>query len=108
MDHVFLDAMIDSLKVLAFIFIFNVLLSFVESLLTNKMSKSNKINPLTGSLFGLIPQCGVSVISADLYIKEHITLGTIIAIFVACSDEAVPLILSSPEKAIYVLPLLFL
>ena len=106
MDHVFLDALIDSLKVLVFIFVFNVLLSFVESLLTNKISKSNKINPLTGSLFGLIPQCGVSVISADLYIKEHITLGTIIAIFIACSDEAVPIILSTPDKALYVLPLL--
>ena len=106
MDHVFFHALLDSLKVLAFVFIFNVLLSFFESFFTNKLAKSHKINPLTGSLFGLIPQCGVSVISADLYIKEHLTMGTIVAIFIACSDEAIPIILSNPSKALYVLPLL--
>ena len=81
-------------------------MSFFESFFTNKLAKSYKINPLTGSLFGLIPQCGVSVISADLYIKEHLTMGTIVAIFIACSDEAIPIILSNPSKALYVLPLL--
>ena len=106
MDHVFFHALLDSLKVLAFVFVFNVLLSFFESFFTNKLAKSHKINPLTGSLFGLIPQCGVSVISADLYIKEHLTMGTIVAIFIACSDEAIPIILSNPSKALYVLPLL--
>ena len=98
MFDVFLDSFIDSLKVLAFIFVFNVLISFFETFFTNKLIKNKKINPFTGSLFGLIPQCGVSVVSADLYVKEHITLGTIIAIFISCSDEALPIILSSDKK----------
>lgn len=108
MDHVFIHALIDSLKILAFIFAFNVILSFFEAKLTKKLSKQNKTSPLTGSFFGLIPQCGVSVVAADLYIKTHITLGTIIAIFIACSDEAIPIILSEPSKALSVLPLLLL
>ena len=106
MFDVFLDSFIDSLKVLAFIFVFNVLISFFETFFTNKLIKNKKINPFTGSLFGLIPQCGVSVVSADLYVKEHITLGTIIAIFISCSDEAFPIILSSDKTAFYVIPLL--
>ncbi len=108
MDHVFIHALLDSLQILLFVFIFNVILSFFESKFTSKITKTSKINPLTGAAIGLIPQCGVSVISADLYVKEHLTLGTLVAIFIACSDEAVPIILSSPDKAISVLPLLLI
>ena len=108
MDHVLLDALLDSLKVLLFVFIFNFLLSFFEDKLTKKIENSNKINPLTGSIIGLIPQCGVSVISADLYVKNHITLGTIVAVFIACSDEAIPMILSESDKIIYLIPLILI
>ena len=105
-EHIFLHSLLESIRIVAFVFTFNVLLSFVETYFTDKFAKNSKINPLTGSLFGLIPQCGVSVIGADLYVKNHITLGTIIAIFIACSDEAIPIILSSDKKAIYIIPLI--
>ena len=108
MDHVLLHAVLESLKIIAFVFLFNVVLSFFEATFTEKLTKENKINPLTGSLFGLIPQCGVSVVCADLYVKKHITMGTIIAVFISCSDEAIPIILSSPNKALSVLPLLII
>ena len=106
LEHVFLHSLLDSLKILAIVFVFNVLLSFIETYFTDKLAKSHKINPFSGALFGLIPQCGVSVIGADLFIKRHITLGTIVAIFIACSDEAIPIILSVQEKAFYIIPLL--
>ena len=108
MCHVFLHALLDSLKILAFVFIFNLILSYFEVKLTKFLSKKHKTNPLTGAIFGLIPQCGVSVIGADLYLKSHITMGTIVAMFIACSDEAIPIILSEPRKALYVIPLLVL
>ena len=108
MEHVFLHSLLDSLKVLIFVFIFNVLLSLFENYFANKMTNSKKINPLTGSLFGLIPQCGVSVLGADLYVKNHISIGTLIALFIACSDEAIPIILSKADKAIYVILLVVL
>lgn len=106
MTDVLLDALVDSLKILVFVFVFNILFALVEPVLTKKLSKKNKINPLTGAAFGLIPQCGVSVIGADLYIKSHITMGSLVAIFIACSDEAIPIVLSEPTKAISVIPLL--
>lgn len=108
MNEVFLDALLDSLMILAFVFIFNVLLSIVEPIMTKKLSKDNKLNPLSASVFGLIPQCGVSVIGADLYIKSHITMGSLVAIFIACSDEAIPIMLSEPSKILSVFPLLLL
>ena len=109
MEHIFEHTLLESFKVVIVVFIFNIIFSYYENYITNKLLKNNKkVNPITGALFGLIPQCGISVISSDLYVKQHITTGTIIAVFIACSDEAIPIILSNPDKAISVLPLLLL
>ena len=109
MGHVFEHALTDSLQVIIFVLLFNVLLSFFENFIINKLLKNDKkVNSLTGALFGLIPQCGVSVLSADLYVKEHVSMGTIVAVFIACSDEAVTMILSDSNKVLTVLPLLLL
>ena len=105
---VVIDSMIDSLKVLAVVFIVNILLSFFENKLSHVFSHHEKASPLIGASMGLIPQCGISVVSADLYIKNHISLGTIIAIFISCSDEALPILLSSSDKAIMVIPLILI
>lgn len=105
---IILDALKDSALVFAFVFLIHVLLSFFEHKLTNFMVKHKKTGPLFGSLFGLIPQCGTSVMGAELYIKKYITIGTLAAIFLSCSDEAFIAILTSgkPDKMLMVLPLI--
>ena len=105
---IILDALKDSALVFAFVFLIHVLLSFFEHKLTNFMVKHKKTGPLFGSLFGLIPQCGTSVMGAELYIKKYITIGTLAAIFLSCSDEAFIAILTSgkPDKILMVLPLI--
>ena len=108
MIDVLLDSFIDGLKVLAIAFIFNIALSFMEGKVSKILSKNNKVSPLLGATAGLIPQCGVSVVAGDLYIKEHITTGTLLAVFFACSDEALPLMFTNPSKIIYVIPLLLI
>ena len=108
MIDVLLDSFIDGLKVLAIAFIFNIALSFMEGKVSKILSKNNKVSPLLGATAGLIPQCGVSVVAGDLYIKEHITTGTLLAVFFACSDEALPLMFTNSSKMIYVIPLLLI
>lgn len=72
-----------------------------------KSSRLNgKLGPLLGSATGLIPQCGVSVMAAKLFEQKYITVGTLLAIFFATSDEAFIIMLSSGEGAMWVLPLL--
>ena len=66
----------------------------------------NKMGPLIGSATGLIPQCGFSVMAAKLYEQKYITVGTLLAIFMATSDEAFIIMLSSGEGAVWVLPML--
>lgn len=65
-----------------------------------------KLGPLVGAATGLIPQCGFSVMAAKFFEKKYITLGTLLAIFMATSDEAFILMLGSGEGAVWVLPML--
>ena len=109
--EIFLDILLDSLKdsilVFAFVFLFHVILSFIETPVSNFLIKRKKTSPIFGGLFGLIPQCGTSVVAAELYIKRYITFGTIIAIFLACSDEALLVLLGAwNEKTLMIFPLI--
>lgn len=108
MLDVLLDAFIDSLKTFGIVFIIYLVMSIVEHKLSKKMTLNSKLSPALGGLIGLIPQCGFSIIASDLYKKRHITLGTLIAIFIVCSDEAIPLILTNPEKIGFLIPLIIL
>lgn len=105
--EVMLDALKDSALVFAFVFLVHLLLAFFEEKLADFLVHRRKASTVFGSLFGLIPQCGTSVLGADLYIKRYITIGTLVAIFLSCSDEAVIVMLTQwNDKTIMVLPLL--
>lgn len=103
-----LDALKDSLICFAVVLLFNFLISFLDGKLSVKLKKESPLSPLLGASFGLIPQCGFSVIAADLYMKEKITMGTLVAVFIACSDEALPILLSHPDKILMIFPLLLI
>ena len=96
-----LDTFLDSLKDAAIVFAiaitFYIILSFFEDKISKILDKHTKIGPLLGASLGLIPQCGISVVSADMYVKKHITIGTLIALFLSCSDEALPILFSRLE-----------
>lgn len=105
--HSVLHATLDTLKIFVIIYLVYLIVEVVENKLSKPLSSGKKKwSPLAGAGFGLIPQCGFSVVATDLFAKKHITMGTLIAIYVATSDEALPILLSSPEKAWSVLPLL--
>ena len=106
--HGFLHALQDSLISFAIIFVIYVIIELVENKLSNKLQKAKKFSPVFGALYGLIPQCGFSVVATDMFVKRHITIGTLLAIYIATSDEALPILLSSPDKILSVIPLLIL
>ena len=103
--HILLHALLDTLNVLVVIFIIYIILSFIEDKISSKIEKNNKYSPVIGATIGLIPQCGFSVVSADLYRKDKITIGTMLAVFISCSDEALPILLSNPDKILSIIPM---
>lgn len=106
MKDIILDTLIDSLKILPFLFIAFLIIEYFEHKLNNKtkkiISKSGKYSPILGSLLGLIPQCGFGVVATNLYITRIISLGTLIGIYLSTSDEMLPIMLSkkAPLKVI--------
>lgn len=106
MAEVFLDAFIDSLKLLAAVAVFTYVIALIEPKLSSSVKLKGKLAPLIGTSIALLPQCGFSVVATDLYHKRHITLGTLIGVYLATSDEALPVFLSYPSKALHVLPII--
>ena len=106
--EIIFDALKDSALVFAFVLLIHILLSFFENSLAKFLVKRKKAGVVFGSLFGIVPQCGTSVMGAELYIKKFISIGTLIAIFLSCSDEALVAILACGDgsKMLSVLPLI--
>lgn len=108
MFDVFIDSLIDSLKVFGVSFVLYFIFSFIHEKVNNTFKKHKEISPLIGASCGLIPECGISVVGADMYQKKQISMGTILAIFFACSDEAIFILCSDYKKIIYVIPLILI
>lgn len=104
------DALIDSLNLLPFLFVMFVFIEWIEIYFTKKKHLfvffMKKIGPLFGSLFASIPQCGFSVIASTLYTRRILSRGTLLSVYLATSDEAIPIIISEPSKAYLVLPII--
>lgn len=101
MLDVLLDALFDTLKTLPFLFGAYLLIEFLEhkasDRLTGALSRMGPLGPLGGAALGLVPQCGFSVAAANFYAGRLISAGTLVAVFLATSDEALPIMLSRPE-----------
>lgn len=96
-----LDAFLDTLYIVPILYIAYLLVSYFSHNNNEKYSKilhkTQKAGPVIGSLLGCVPQCGFSSVMSQLYSKKLVTLGTLIAVFVATSDEAIPIMISKPE-----------
>ena len=109
MAEVFLDGLLDSLKVFPFLFLMYAVIEFLEH--RTKITRQENllrggIAPLLGAATGIVPQCGFSVMAAKLYDKKLIRTGTVLAVFLATSDEALIILLSEGTRAFAVMPII--
>lgn len=96
--EVLTDALLDTLKLLPFLFLLYILIELMEH--NTRVGKANgaltgRFAPFVGAATGLVPMCGFSVMAAKLYEHRHLTLGTLFAVFIATSDEAFLILLLS-------------
>lgn len=93
-----LDSLIDSVKLLPFLFLTYLAMEYLEHKAGAKMQeairKSGKGGPVIGSILGVFPQCGFSAAASNLYAGRIITMGTLIAIYLSTSDEMLPVMIS--------------
>ena len=89
---------IDSIKLLPFLFVTYLIMEYIEHKTSKKaketIKKSGKYGPLFGSILGIFPQCGFSVSATNLYSARVITLGTLISVYLVTSDEMIPIFIS--------------
>jgi hypothetical protein len=110
MYDLFIDALIDSAKTIPFLLAVYIGIEFIESSYTRKIlekiERAGSAGPIAGALAGILPQCGFSVFATALYTQRLLTIGTLMAVYLATSDEALPVMLSHPGGASLILPLI--
>lgn len=106
--HALEHAFFDTLALLPWLVIIYIVIELLENKTDFSRSKrlQGKGAPLIGSVTGLIPQCGFSVMAAKLFEQKYITVGTLFAIFLSTSDEAFIILLSDGAGAVWLLPLI--
>ena len=104
------DVLIDGARMIPFLLFAFLLIELVEKYTGEKrdriLMKGNKAGPIIGALFGCIPQCGFSVVAANLYAERLVSVGTLLAVFMSTSDEAIIVMLGYPTSGGKILTIL--
>ncbi len=94
-----LDALIDSVKLIPFLFVTYIIIGWIERKATEKnlqtIANADKAGPFFGALLGVVPQCGFSAMASTLYAARIISVGTLIALYLSTSDEMLPLFIAA-------------
>ena len=104
MEHIILHsiehAFEDSIKMLPFLFLAYLLIEWLErhhgERIERALAGGGRWGFVPGAVLGCVPQCGFSALAANLYASRVITPGALLAVFVATSDEAIPLLAAEP------------
>ena len=108
--EVVLDALIDTAKILPLLFIVYYVIELIEYKCATKLQRNKLLkggaSPVFGAVIGCVPQCGFSVVSTDLFSKGAISIGALIAVYIATSDEAIPIMFSRPDFLPYMFVLM--
>ena len=92
------DAVIDTVKLIPFLFLTYLLMEWLEEKTGEKavsmIRRNGRWGPVIGAALGVVPQCGFSAAAASLYSGGLITVGTLLAIFLSTSDEMLPIMIS--------------
>ena len=101
MLHIIEHSVLDSLKLVPFLFLTYLAMEYLEhraGAKTEKLvGKAGKFGPLIGGLLGAVPQCGFSAAASGLYAGRVISLGTLLAIYLSTSDEMLPILISEKQ-----------
>ena len=101
--HSIVHAISDSIMIFPLLLISYLIIEFIENKASKKFEKSSlltgKLSPLFASVMGSVPQCSFSVVMTDLFSKKKLGVAALLGVYLATSDEAVPILLSNGKIA---------
>ena len=110
MFDILLDSLLDTLKMYPYLLGAYLLVEWIAhragDAFKDGLRRFGMFGSVGGAALGLVPQCGFSVAAANFYADRIVTPGTLVAVFIATSDEALPVLLAKPETLPLILPLL--
>lgn len=108
--HSVVHALEETAKLLPFLFIAYLFMEYLEHHAAGKMEgllrAIGSAGPLVGAVLGCIPQCGFSATASNLYAAGLVSRGTLLAVFLSTSDEALPLLLGHSNAGSEIIKLL--
>ena len=112
MEHIINHSIEDTLTIIPFLFIAFLFMEYIEHKFNKKtkniIERAGKSGPLLGSILGVFPQCGFSVMGTNFYAARIISLGTLVSIYLSTSDEMLPIMLSEGLKLSQIFYILFI
>ena len=112
MLHLIEHTLLDSLKLVPFLFLTYLLMEYLEHKTGQKLQKSiqkaGRFGPMIGGILGAVPQCGFSAAASGFYAGKVITPGTLLAVFLSTSDEMLPVMISERAETGLILKILLL
>lgn len=96
--HAFSHAFEDVIKNVPILLVVYALLYWLENRMRTApalLERAQSVGPVIGAAAGLIPQCGFSAAASALFVEGFLAPATLVSVFLATSDEALPLLLSS-------------
>ena len=94
------ETLVDTAKMLPFLFLAYLFIEYVETRHGERiealLAGGGRWGAVPGAVLGCVPQCGFSAIASNFYASRVITLGTLMSVYLATSDEAIPLLVSMP------------
>lgn len=103
------DALITSINFVPWLYILYYGLELLERFFLTHINIFTRLVQKLGALFGagisVIPECGYQVIASTFYSRKMISRGTLLAFYISCSDDALPLLFMDLSKALVIIPL---
>jgi hypothetical protein len=107
---ILIHSLYETLMLFPYLYLTYLLMEFLENKMSRRymiyVRKAGEYGPVVGGGLGIIPQCGFSVVSSNLYATGLITLGTMMAVFLSTSDEMLPILISGGVSVALIIQIL--
>ena len=103
MADIMIDSFTDSIKLVPFLYLTYLVIEWIThrgiGISRDRLTRAKRLAPVAGAITGVIPQCGMCAAAANLYCGGVITTGTLLAVFLASSDEMLPVMIAQSASA---------